>query len=781
MNTEPLFVQPESWTKIAGHKLPANAQMWQTEVTKYLASQHPYLDLSQISISFKNLDPVKGAAVGSVSIPDHEIVVPVIISRPGPGADPELKPMDVFLHKGKAHHLSPRSIQQLAHDPQIGTPAPRSTAQGGPRSMGSNPYIGDMTGDASPLEYSGQSSPFAGPFDAFSVKAAGLSHRAAKAIMSNPSLAAGVGSGAVGAVMGGIHGAKTKKVDEEGKVRRGGIKGALKGALAGGTAAGLSGAAAHKIQSATLGGLQRHAEKAASMVEEMAKLGYIHPNDLTKFRRMLASNPQTLQGSSNNLWFIETLMRYRKPATIPSAPDVVRPNIVQVYKCPMTKELYYKFSGGPETKTSKGELRKILGDKFNEAMAQVSARGSFVLAEEVNEASWEPASSLSTDAKAIIGDGIYMVRGKGNDSYHGFVAQKVMRPNGESLPVKLFVAQDGRYALAEDLFGVKLTRKNRFPAITPTGGQTGCFISYVHGTPIATVPLRINSVVRVPTDNEDRLMTIYNVADPVTGENMSIIPQEGVLGFQRVLEIEPTAMSQTRGDIYYMPKEVDWVRISQPIDVAKSSDQLGKIASIQEKRSMTHVAFNGSGFYMRADFGLEKEAGFEANDLTRAEAREVLVSMGMGHEDCEQTLDFAHSRPGQGEGIKIAGLHGPQIKVYEVKEAQDWVPDQELVDFVDGMKPGADMIKAANEVGGQTLDAVLSLNFINPRNIKYFTDNLEKLEDVVGHLAGLLIAVRLGMKHVEEEPVCEAMQGLSRVVGQLRLLKSAMDHKRESA
>jgi hypothetical protein len=781
MNTEPLFFQPRTWTKVAGHRMPSNVQMWQTEVTKYLASQHPYLDLSQISISFKNLDPVKGAAVGSVSIPEKEIVVPIIIGRPGPGADPELKPMDVFLHKGKAHHLSPRSIQQLAHDPQIGDPAGSDTAQGGPRSMGSNPYVGDLTGDASPMEYSGQASPFAGPFDAFSVKAAGLSHRAAKAIMSSPTAMAGVGGAVTGGLMGGARGATGLKIDKDGKVKRGGVKGAIKGALGGGAVGGAMSAGMYKAQSGAMGAIGRHAEKAASLIEEMSKLGYLEPNDLTRFRRMLASNPQTLQGLSGNLRMIETLMRYRKPATIPSAPEVVRPNIIQVYKDPVSASLYYKFSGGQETRTGPGELRKILGDKFNEAMAQVNSKGSYVLAEEVNEASWEPSSSLSSDAKAIMGDGLYMVRGKGNDTYHGFVAQRVMRVNGENLPVKLFVAQDGRYALAGELFGVKLTRKNRFPAVTPVGGQTGCFISYVHGTPIATTPMRINSIVRVPTDNEDRLMTIYNMADPVTGENMSVIPQEGVLGFQRVLEIEPTAMTQTRGDIYYIPKDADWVRVSQPIDVAKSSDQLSKIASIKEKRSLTHVAFNGSGFYVKADFGLEKSAGFEVTDITRPEARELLTSMGMDHDGCEETLDFAHRQSGLEAGAKIAGLHGPQARTYSIKEKVVEAVDQALIDMADELRPDAELTKAAAEVGGQTLDAVLSLNFVNPKNIRYFTDNLEKLEDIVGHLAGLLIAVRLGMKHVTEEPVQEAMEGLSKVVGHLRLLKSAMDHKKESA
>jgi hypothetical protein len=670
--------------------------MWQTEITKYLASQHPYLELENITINFKRLDAVKGAAVGTVAIPEKEISIPIIIGRPGPGADPELHPMDVFLHEGKAHHLNPRSLQQLAHDPQIGVPAPLSSAQGGPRSIGSNPYIGDMTGDASPLEYSGQSSPFAGPFDAFSVKAAEL-------------------------------------------------------------------------------------RETGSLVEDMAKLGYLHPNDLTNFRRMLATNPQMLQGSSNNLNLIELLMRYKKPAALPSTPDVVRPNVVQVHRDPMTGELFYMFSGGAATKTTKAELRTILGDKYNDAMAKVNAVGSYIIAEEVNQATWEPTKTMGSEARPITGDGIYMVRGKGNDSYHGFVAQKVMRLNGESLPVKLFVSRDGRYALSGELFGVKLTRKNRMPASTPTSGSTGCFVSYVHGTPIATVPLRINRIVRVPTDDENKMLTIYNVTDPVTGENLSAIPHEGVLGFQRMLDIEPTAMSQTRGDIYYIPSEVDWVKITQPIEIAADSSQLSKIASELEKESITHIVHNGSGYRINAEFGFDKESSFDLNNLDRLHAREILFSMGMDHDSCEEVLDFSRKHRGEDGGIKVAGLHGNESRGYEVLEKKARVFSQETIDFIGSMVADEGLTKAAAEVGGETLDEILSLNFVYPSNVRFFTDNVDKFEEVVSDLAGLLVSIRLGLKHVHEQPVKESMEGLSRVATQLRILKSAMDHKKEKA
>lgn len=687
MNVQPLFHQPDDFKKAAAYKLPGNPKLWQTEIAKHLASQHPYLELEDVQINFRHMDAVKGAAVGAVVIPEKEIAIPIIIKRPGVGADPELSPLDVFLHKGAALHLNPQNIKTLTHKPQIGEPTSNDYAQGGPRVIGSNPYIGDLTGDASPLEYSGQASPFAGPFDAFSVK-------------------------------------------------------------------------------------------AGSLVEGMCKHGFIHPNDLTNFRKMLASNPQLLQGASNNLNLIDLLMKYKQPAAVPHAPNVVRPNILQVWRDRMTGKLNYKFSGGQETAATRGELQTMLGDKYPEAMAKVDSTGVYMIAEEINRASWE-TKRPPNEARPILGDGLYMVRGRGNDTYHGFVCQRMMRLNGESLPVKLFVTTDGRYAISGELFGVKLTRKNRLPARRPVAGQTGVFVSYIHGSPIASVPLRIINIVDVPTQDENKSLRIFNVVDPVTGEKQSAIPYEGVLGYQRMIDIEPTAMSQTRGDIYYIPADVDWVTISQPVAVAQSSDQLSKLATAAEQFSETHVAFNGAGFYVESKFS-DKVANFEVNNLSEPSLREVLVSMGMDVDNTDEVIKFARDHRGMDAGANLCGLLPPQGHGYSVeKKADPWLPSQDTTDFINSFRVDFDLLKSAAESDGETLDAMLSLHFVTPQNARYFVDHIETFEDIVSRLAALLVSVRLGMKHVKEQAVKDSMEGLSRVVSQLRLLKSAMDHERK--
>ena len=93
-----------------------------------------------------------------------------------------------------------------------------------------------------------------------------------------------------------------------------------------------------------------------------------------------------------------------------------------------------------------------------------------------------------------------------------------------------------------------------------------------------------------------------------------------------------------------------------------------------------------------------------------------------------------------------------------------------------------ELLKAAAASGHpDTLDAILSLEFITPQNMRYFIEHLADFDETVSRLAALLIAVRLGLPHVPETPVKDALEGLAKTVNRLKILKSAMDHKNEQA
>ena len=120
-NNAPLFFRPQAMEKVAGYKMPTNVKLWQSEIIRYLKSQHPYLPLDTAQIDLRRLDVSKGAAIGSVIL-DNQVAIPVIISKPRPGADPELAAMDVFFHNGRYRHLDPETVNSAVHSPQVGQP-----------------------------------------------------------------------------------------------------------------------------------------------------------------------------------------------------------------------------------------------------------------------------------------------------------------------------------------------------------------------------------------------------------------------------------------------------------------------------------------------------------------------------------------------------------------------------------------------------------------------------------------------------------------------------------
>ena len=79
--------------------------------------------------------------------------------------------------------------------------------------------------------------------------------------------------------------------------------------------------------------------------------------------------------------------------------------------------------------------------------------------------------------------------------------------------------------------------------------------------------------------------------------------------------------------------------------------------------------------------------------------------------------------------------------------------------------------EAAAAVGAQTVDAVLSLNFLNPENIDTFVENLPQLEDASSKLAQLSFATSLGLESVDSNAVNRAMDCLETVIEGLKTLR----------
>ncbi len=780
--------------KTAGTRLSTDARLWQTEIVAQIAAAHPYLPVEELSVEFNRIDPVKGAAVGSVKVGNSGVTIPLVVKRMRSGADPELAPTDIFYSEGRYQPLTPESVKSAMQSREIG--APMTGPQTG-RAVGGNPYIGDLTGDASPLEFAGQGGPFSGAggkmaaFDAKKLPDAAKGavmgalafggHRALRdleianrnaersgkkltAKQKAKAIAKGVAAGgAVGAVAGGVgtHVAKTMNLESPFMRKRAGIEAPTVRQLVDG----------HAMDPAKM---FRASDNC--IVEKLVKGASIHPNDLANFRALLANNPQVLQGAAaTNLRMVELILKHKGPGHQAPGVKVTRPNVMILLKDPLTGMTRVKFTGGPsETIRNDGELKKMLGDRYVEAKESLLAHGAYVVSEEVQQVSWDASRQDASGAKPVERDGMYAIRDCNGGTAMGHVVMQMIQPNGMTVPMRLFVSADGRYAVSPELFGVRVSGRNRLPSTRAKKADHGVFVTYVNGTPIASTPMVIESVATLtggPSDVRGDDFIVYNVRNPINGEQLALVPSRAVQSFVRLREIDPTKMALTRGDIYLMPADVEWVRFSGRIEVAKAADQIIKVSAFTDDARATKVAFIDGGFRIEQ---LDKTWA----DLEDIDAWELLAAMGITKAaEIKDVCDQA--RACRGEMLALRGLHEPETTVHSIKEAE--AKTFPLMDrLTQGMHPTESMIKVAAATGDdQALDVMLGLNFITPQNVRLFTESIDQFDEVASKLASLLLASRLGLQHVREDAVKEAMEGIARTGEQLRLLQSAAQFKRQ--
>ena len=83
-----------------------------------------------------------------------------------------------------------------------------------------------------------------------------------------------------------------------------------------------------------------------------------------------------------------------------------------------------------------------------------------------------------------------------------------------------------------------------------------------------------------------------------------------------------------------------------------------------------------------------------------------------------------------------------------------------------------DLVKEAAVLNNaETVDSVLSLNFITPENVQGYLDALPVFEESASKLAELLIGVRLGLSDIPEPAVASSLSGIERAITGLKKLQ----------
>lgn len=338
----------------------------------------------------------------------------------------------------------------------------------------------------------------------------------------------------------------------------------------------------------------------------------------------------------------------------------------------------------------------------------------------------------------------------------GLVVPRVISFDQVPQNVKLFLGKNTS-TLQANIFGVRVPRCRFEPeTCLPHVGQTGTFLFRTdrsHG--LATLPVTIKTV----TDNMGvlTLKVVDLVGVPL---KLKMNPHMGHL--QRIAKIAP-------GE-YVLPGKMEWVPMKN-FGVVSDSKESYLVKEAADRFSAHTVVLMNKGHDQWAIRGLDKYADaaeFDKSHVQGPEMRFLLASLGCSQEKIAQFMKVAQTT-GQ---AKIANLN--LIPTLAEKIAEMAPVAKEMVEFARSLK--ADLIKEASYMdNSQTVDALLSLNFITPENISKFVSKIPQIKGAISSLASCLVASRLGMKEIPEEAAATSMNRLIEVVTGLEKLRATQE------
>jgi hypothetical protein len=209
-------------------------------------------------------------------------------------------------------------------------------------------------------------------------------------------------------------------------------------------------------------------------------------------------------------------------------------------------------------------------------------------------------------------------------------------------------------------------------------------------------------------------------------------------------------------DAFYVPGNSVFIKLGSKMD----SDEVIHDLSVDTHKIHSH----GYDAYTWFGPALEKYAkahDFATHDRNEIETIWALIQTGADKETVE----------------KIAGMKADEVlvinrKLRNVPLLSKVANDVNEVHDVGLYTSGYWTKLAAWMPTEDSVDAVLSLNFLNKKTLNEFVALIPQLEQTAHELSRMLLAVRMGLRDVDEEPLVEATQALSKILYMLHGAKN---------
>lgn len=396
----------------------------------------------------------------------------------------------------------------------------------------------------------------------------------------------------------------------------------------------------------------------------------------------------------------------------------------------------HRFWAPRATRLDRGQLVDLVGSKL--AM-DVDTNGSVTMAEDAQV----DAVSPEQDKLAPITDfGLYRVQtGEGRELV-GYVFPNLIDSSGESVPLFLFT-NGSEYAMQADIAGVRAGEGMAIPEGEPQGH--GAFFRVLpNGKAEATVPVTIKG--QGPTGG-------YMV-EAFDGAPINVTPQPGIDGF---------AMA---GDTLVVPEDVRWLDLdqAQEVQLVEQPGEPGQKEAMARAISVDIRATDPDCFSLSGP-PVEKLAYAETQMLSFDDASFLLAGLGLKPEFAMNKLSEAAFA---GKPVTVPTCRA--IKTAGERMAQGLERAQHKIASSPVPRVGFLVKEAAMIPDTTSVDAVLSLGFLNEENVFEFLKSLPVLEDAQLRMSELLYASRVGLQDIPDQALERAIRATEKVIEGLKVL-----------
>lgn len=460
-------------------------------------------------------------------------------------------------------------------------------------------------------------------------------------------------------------------------------------------------------------------------------------------------NPALLEAAKSNHTFLAGLAKLasfeaqRQPKNLTKVAaasrgvDVVQLSYDPLHECYVLKTASRTAYEPQRIAMSRGEALKFAGE---EVVQKVDREGTVTVAP-ATVGSTEGLDSSASRWKVVEENGIYKVKTPTGTELTGWVLTNLIGFDGVRAPISVFT-NGSAAAVQEQIAGARVGSGSDLPAVKPQG--TGLFYVAGAGGIDATVPVEVHGSEET-VDGQ----TVYHITT-FTGEDHTVHVVPGI-----------HALIATGGDVY-VPDNVRFLPLDkeQQTPLITEPSGLSKTASFLAQTVVR--AFTADGATSLSFEGLPKLASYFQGELPTDDAVFALCLAGLDPVRAHQKIaESEHHR------VEIRNLQ--DIRTLEDLEAAERPKAAAAVAELHGLRQ--DLTKEASQLpDAQTIDAVLSLDFINSENVRAFIAKLPYLERAMSVVGHLLLASRLGLNEVPEGAAARCIRGLDEVCRGLRVL-----------